>query len=421
MPRPPRPTAALVAVVAALLPLLWAAPPAAAQGSRCTFPAEVYKGRPWSLQRVNPEELWKAAGTKGAGVRIAVIDTGVDASHPQLRAAVDRTAGAKFLKGGAEKTAEKGTPPSRTAQLGAKNGTTDFVGHGTKIAGIIAARPADGTGFVGLAPEATIVPIIQNDENGSGTSDTLAEAIVYAVDRAKVQIINISQDTATALRADSALEQAVEYALRRNVLVIASAGNDGLGGAVKETYPAAYPGVLAVAASDRTNERASFSQSGAFVGVAAPGVDMVSTVPKGGHCSDNGTSFSAPYAAGVAALLRAKHADWTARQITARLQQTAQRTIRGRDRLVGWGVVDPVRALSGDAEPIDAPYEDHTTLSRAQLPTPARLPAGETEEQRTERLATYALVAAAALLALTAGAARVHRDRARRRGDAASR
>lgn len=225
---------------------------------------------------------------------------------------------------------------------------------------------------MGLAPEATVIPIQQNDAEGHGDTESLAAAIRYAV-RAGAGVINISQDTSNAVRPTSDLELAVDEALDRNVVVVASAGNDGLGGNVKETYPASYEGVLAVAASDRNNERASFSQSGDFVGVAAPGVDIVSTVPQGGHCSDNGTSFSAPYVAGVAALLKARHPDWTAREIVAQIEQTAERTIAGHDRLVGWGVVDPVRALTEDDRPIESP-----TPATAWAPPRPRAPRSST-------------------------------------------
>ncbi|MGW0585138.1 S8 family serine peptidase, partial [Streptomyces sp. NPDC002920] len=197
------------------------------------------------------------------------------------------------------------------------------------------------------------------------------------------------------------------------IVVVASAGNDGLGGNVKETYPASYKGVLAVAASDRNNERASFSQSGDFVGVAAPGVDMISTVPQGGNCSDNGTSFSAPYVAGVAALIKAKHPDWTAREVVAQIEQTAERTIAGHDRLVGWGVVDPVRALTEDDHPIESP-SPQDGLARAEAPAAAAFRTGETPDERNARLATYVAVAAAVLVAGLGGTAVAIRDARRR-------
>ncbi|MFF9512032.1 type VII secretion-associated serine protease mycosin [Streptomyces sp. NPDC014724] len=360
----------------------------------CTFPMKrQYEGRPWSLQRVLLDELWQ--DTKGKGVRVAVIDTGVDNVNPQLKSAVDTSAGADYLKGGKS------------------DGTVDEVGHGTKVAGIIAARPRKGTGFVGLAPEATIIPIRQNDEKNSGKDTTMATAIDHAIAKG-AHVINISQDTTKPLTQTSALGRAVARALAKNIVVVASAGNDGMDGKLKLTYPAAFDGVLAVASSDRNNERAPFSQAGEFVGVAAPGVDIVSTVPGNGQCTDNGTSFSAPYVAGVAALMRAKYPKWTAAQIVARIEQTAERSVTGHDAFVGWGVVDPVRALSGDDAPQDAPHPDPAP-PRAPAPEPAHLSLSETPQERDERYATYALAAAAVVVSVIAGTATVVRDVRRRR------
>ncbi|MFJ8110718.1 type VII secretion-associated serine protease mycosin [Streptomyces sp. NPDC096132] len=398
----------LVAAAALLTTATVLTPPATAAdklpySDQCQFPNGLYPGRPWSLQRVQLDELWSRS--KGKNVRVAVIDTGVDVKNPQLTAAVDVKAGRNLLPKNLKD--DNGDPIER----GKENGTTDTVGHGSKVAGIIAARPVGGTGFVGLAPEATIIPIQQNDAEGHGTTETLAAAIRYAI-AAGAGVINISQDTSNAVKPSSDLERAVDEALAQKIVVVASAGNDGLGGNVKETYPASYPGVLAVAASDRNNERASFSQSGDFVGVAAPGVDMISTVPQGGHCSDNGTSFSAPYVAGVAALIKAKHPDWTAREVVAQIEQTAERTIAGHDRLVGWGVVDPVRALTEDDRPIESPSPE--TLGRAEAPTAAKFQVGETPDERNTRLATYVAVAAAVLVAGLGGTAVAIRDARRR-------
>lgn len=377
---------------------------AADSSTQCTFPGKKYEGRPWALQRVLLDELWKQS--TGKGVRVAVIDTGVDIKNPQLTRAVDAKSGVNLIPKNLKD--ENGNKIER----GKENGTTDTVGHGTKVAGIIAARPAKGTGFVGLAPDATIIPIQQNDADGNGTAGTLAAAINYAV-QSGADVINISQDTANAVEPTPVLKQAVDNALAEEIVVVASAGNDGLGGNVKKTYPASYDGVLAVASSDRNNERAYFSQSGEFVGIAAPGVDMISTVPGGGHCADNGTSFSAPYVAGIAALIKSKHDKWTQKQIVAQIQQTAERSIAGHDRLVGWGVVDPVRALTEDDKPIEEPVA-HEGVTRAEAPTPAELHLGETAEERNARLATYVVVGGGVLVAVIAGGAVALRDARRR-------
>ncbi|WP_329455330.1 type VII secretion-associated serine protease mycosin [Streptomyces sp. NBC_01497] len=388
-------SAAALAALAALPPAASAAPrpaaPAAAtalDGSgECTFPMKKQiAGTPWPLQRLLLDELWKT--TRGKGVRVAVIDTGVDTANPQLKSAVDAKAGKDYL--------------------GKTRGTTDTVGHGTKVAGIIAARPRSGTGFVGLAPEATIIPIRQNDEKNSGKSDTMAQAIRYAVGQ-HAGVINISQDTAEPLGPDSKLAQAVRFALDHQVVVVASAGNDGTDGQARDTYPAAFPGVLAVAASDRDNERAAFSQPGGFVGVAAPGVDIVSTVPGNGQCLDNGTSFSAPYVAGVAALLRGEHPKWTAQEVVAQIEQTAERSVNGHDDFVGWGVVDPVAAVSGDGAPVESPRPDPGP-PKPPAPQPARLTLSETPEERGRRYATYTLGIGVVLVAVVGGTAVILRD-----------
>ncbi|MCX5393546.1 type VII secretion-associated serine protease mycosin [Streptomyces sp. NBC_00094] len=377
-------------------------------GGECTFPMKKQiAGTPWPLQRVLLDELWQ--DTKGEGVRVAVIDTGVDDVNPQLRKAVDAKAGKDYLK------PDKKNPGFGDEKRGKTDGTVDDVGHGTKVAGLIAARPGDGTGFVGLAPEAMIIPIRQNDEKNSGKSDTMAQAIDWAVLKG-AHVINISQDTTQPLGPDSPMAKAVARAIAKDVVVVASAGNDGMDGKFKNTYPAAFPGVLAVASSDRNNERASFSQSGTFVGVAAPGVDIVSTVPGGGQCVDNGTSFSAPYVAGVAALLRAKYPKWSAAQIVTRIEQTAVRSINGRDRYVGWGVVDPVRALADvPGAPPSSPTPDPDP-PKPPAPEPARLALSETPQERSERLATYALGIGGVLVAVVAGTAVVIRDGRRGRG-----
>ncbi|MEU8437133.1 type VII secretion-associated serine protease mycosin [Streptomyces sp. NPDC029216] len=401
MPHPSRaaalPLAALALLVAAGAPAH--ARPAYARGpagaGECTFPMKrQIADRPWALQRLTFDALW--AQTRGKGVRVAVIDTGVDRANPQLAGALDTGAGRDFLdpKGG--------------------DGTNDTVGHGTKVAGLIAARPQQGTGFVGLAPEATVIPIRQNDGQGNGNAATLAQAIDHAVAKG-AQVINISQDTDAPLTADSELAKAVQRALDAKAVVIASAGNDGLSGEKRRTYPAAFPGVLAVASSDRNNERAAFSQPGDFIGIAAPGVDMVSTVPGFGQCLDNGTSFSAPYVAGVAALLRAKHPQWTPQEVVWQIQNTAERSVKGRDDYVGWGVVDPVRALTQDRETPRAPVPDPGPPPAA-APQAVPLQLTETPQERDERIATYALGAAGLLVAVIAATATVVREARRRVG-----
>jgi type VII secretion-associated serine protease mycosin len=331
--------------------------------------------------------MWEGTN-QGAGVKIAVIDSGVNKVNPQLSHAVAK-GGKDFI--------EKG------------DGTNDPVGHGTKVAGIIAARPAGGTGFFGIAPKATIIPIRSNDAEGGGKVPILVKAIDYAVAQ-KVDIINISQGATASLPPGSSLELAVERAQAADILIVASAGNNGASGEEKSTYPAAFDGVLGVAASDRNNERAPFSQPGSFVDIAAPGVDMVSTVPGDGHCVDQGTSFAAPYVTGVAALLKAKHPDWSSDELTWHMQQTAERTNPGRDQNIGWGVVDPVAALSDDTKPTGEPKPDTNQTLGAGKVQPAKLALGETPEERRTRYGLYVLTGGLFAVAVIAGSGIAIRD-----------
>ncbi|MEV5613213.1 type VII secretion-associated serine protease mycosin [Streptomyces sp. NPDC052225] len=395
-------TALTAAATLATTFLLPAAPAAAAD--QCEFGKTTYKGRPWALQRVNLDELWQEA--TGKNVQVAVIDTGVAVNNKQLAPAVEKGSGKNLLP-------KKNKKGEKIEDWGNAYGTTDTVGHGTRVAGIIAARKTEGTGFEGLAPDAKIIPIKQNDAEGTGTAETLADAIDHAVAKG-ADVINISQDTSNAAKPTPRLQQAVNAALDKKIVVVASAGNDGMGGRSGRTYPASYPGVLAVAASDRNNERAAFSQAGDWVGVAAPGVDMVSTVPMGGQCADSGTSFSAPYVAAVAALLKEKHPDWTAAEIVAQIEQTAERSVPGKDAYVGWGVIDPVAALTDDDHPIESP-SPHEAGPRAQAPMVPPAHFGETADERNSRLGTYAALGALVLVVGLTGTAVAVRDARRRK------
>ncbi|WP_425579606.1 type VII secretion-associated serine protease mycosin [Streptomyces coacervatus] len=363
-----------------------------AASTECVFNGNVIKSTPWSLQRVLLDQLWGQA--TGKGVTVAVIDTGVDGSNPQLSGAM-AGAGKSFVDGAANK---------------------DIEGHGTRVAGIIAARPMKGTGFEGIAPDAKILSLrYTGGENKQGNTGTMAQAINYAVSQG-AKIINISSDTASK-EDNGPLRSAVAAAVQKGALIVAAAGNDGADGKSADTYPASYPGVLAVAASDRNDERAYFSQAGDFVDVAAPGVDMVSTVPKGGQCSADGTSFAAPYVAGVAALLKEKHPGWKASQIATRIEETAQRPSRGPNRYIGWGVIDPVAALSDDSTPGTSPTPDPVVKAGSGGVVPMAVTMGESEAERERRTAIYVLGTGLALVLVVAGSGVAVRDwRSRRDG-----
>lgn len=369
------------------------------QSGECKFGTNDIKETPWSLQRLLINQMW--ADTKGEGVKVAVIDTGIDAGNQQVKPAL----------GGGGKTLVGGKP------------TEDEVGHGTKVAGIIAAQPRAGSGFFGLAPKATVIPVKQTSDKKAGNAESLADAINYAVSL-KVDVINISQGTDASAARLMKLKSAIRNAASQNILIVASAGNDGASGAEKDMYPAAFQefeNVLSVAASDRNNERAPFSQPGAWVDIAAPGVDMVSTVPNGGNCVDQGTSFAAPYAAGTAALLIAKHKRdperWTPQQVIWHLEQTAERVRRGPDHNIGWGVVDPVAALNDDTRPTASPQPDKpSNAADGSNIHPAALTIGESPEERRARIAIYIVGGGLLAVAAVVGSSVAIRDWRRKTG-----
>ncbi|MDI3420765.1 type VII secretion-associated serine protease mycosin [Streptomyces luteolus] len=359
--------------------------------SECEFGGKNIPSTPWSLQRILMEQLHDKA--TGDDVTVAVIDTGVDDDNKQL----------------AGQMASKGKD-----FVGGKDGTEDIEGHGTRVAGIIAAKEVPGTGFMGLAPKAKILPIRYTgaqDKQGKpkqGNSDTMVAAIKYAVDQG-ADIINISSDTEER-KDPPRLRAAIKNAVDSGALVIAASGNDGWDATSKKTYPASYDGVVAVAASDRNDERASFSQAGDFVDIAAPGVGMVSTVPEGGQCTADGTSFAAPYVAGVAALMMDRYPDWNAQQIIARMQETAERPTAEPNRYVGWGVVDPLAALSDSTEPGETPKPEAPQQAGASQVTPMKVTMGETPAERDRRISIYVLGAGLLLVFVAGGSGIAVRD-----------
>ncbi|HVQ94490.1 MAG TPA: type VII secretion-associated serine protease mycosin [Mycobacteriales bacterium] len=345
-------------------------------GQPCSQPAtDAYRAVPWAQQRLDAPRVWNL--TRGEGVTVAVIDSGVDGRVPQLRGHVQR--GVDIVNGG-----------------GPAN--TDCFGHGTFVAGIIAAQPKTGTGVAGIAPGATILPIRQANNATDGSSAGMAVAIRAAVDRG-ARVVNIS---ASSFFPSDDLAAAVRYAAGKDVLIVAAASNDAQGGNPK-TYPAAYPQVLAVGAVGMDGKRTDFSETGSFLDLVAPGDDIISLSRGGpGHVQDRGTSYSAPFVAGVAALVRAYHPKLTAAQVVHRLELTADHpgtTLP--DAGLGWGVVDPYAAVTallpaeqGDAPPVAAP-------GRIVPPAPSPVDAGP--QRHAARFTAGALgVAGLALLLGTA-------------------
>ena len=281
---------------------------------------------PWPLRRLEPSAAWRV--TRGGGVTVAVIDSGVSANHPLLQGQVRE--GRDF----------SGLPQQQ--------GQCDLAGHGTIIAGIIAGKEGTGAPFSGIAPAARILPIRVLPDTRRTNDDNLplqiAEAIHWAVDN-NARVINLSLETLDRPE----LAAAVQYALDKRVVVVAAAGNQQEQQRDQPTYPAGYPGVIAVAGVDEQGGHVGTSVSGDYVDIAAPGLNIVGPAPSGdGYLAEpqGGTSFAAAYVSGAAALICAVYPELSPEQVAERLMKTADSPPDGHNAEVGYGMVNPYRAVT---------------------------------------------------------------------------
>ena len=293
-----------------------------------SFPASRMTGVPWAQTRLDFVKAWPI--TRGRGVKVAIVDSGVNGRHPQLTGRVSRNVDLTHTH------------------------NTDCFGHGTEVAGIIAAQDernaAHPVSFVGVAPDVQLISIKDQIEGRGGDPALLAKGIRLAVHMG-ADIINVS-----ATNTDYPdLRDAVRVAERHDVLIVAAAGNTDprQKASEREEFPASYPSVLSVGAVGRDG-LADFSNTTSRVDVTAPGEDIVSTAADGYFWPVKGTSYSAPYVAGVAALIKSAKPDLTAQQIKNRIIATADGSIGTGS---GGGVVntyDAVTAL-GDFSATPAP------------------------------------------------------------------
>lgn len=305
----------LAAIVLAL-PVLITATPAPADAARRDTCAPSRPGRltlsePWAQRRLGFTSVWPL--TRGRGVTVAVVDSGVDAKHPQLKVAqsVDLT----------------GT------------GTQDCLGHGTSVAGIIAGTERKGSPFAGVAPDARLISIKHTNAE-RGDPALLARAIAKAADLG-AQVINVSVRAVDRMD----LRRAVGYALSKDAVIVAAAGNvTKEDGTSSPAYPAAYPGVLAVGASTPDDTIASFSNTSTPVAVLAPGQALTSTWPGGTYRNDlEGTSHATAYVSGVVALVRARYPELDNVRVRRRVELSADGT-KGKGS--GAGIVNPRLAVT---------------------------------------------------------------------------
>lgn len=276
----------------------------------------------WGLSAYGIPELWKQS--RGAGVTVAVLDTGVDAEHVDLR---DAIAGARDF-------------------TSSHSGVADRVGHGTHVAGTIAARQNE-TGVIGVAPECRLLVGKVLGDDGSGSSARVAAGIDWACAMG-ADVLSLSLGSA---QASSEMEAAVERAVAAGKLVVCAAGNDGRANSVN--YPARWKSTLAVGAVMRNGKVADFSSRGPELDICAPGHDVVSTYPGGSYAKLSGTSMATPFVSGVVALLLAKLRQAgpglpgaSRSEVLDHLLQTATDAgPAGRDPSYGYGLIDPAAAL----------------------------------------------------------------------------
>lgn len=260
---------------------------------------------PWGIGRVNAQAAWPV--TRGAGVKVAVVDTGVDIDHPDLA-----------IAGGYNATAPEAS-------------YDDDHGHGTHVAGTIAAKD-DDKAVVGVAPDVQLYGVKVLSASGSGTYENIIDGIQWCVAN-KIDIANMSLGGSSGTQA---LAEAVRVAVAAGLTIIAAAGNSG--GSVG--YPAAYPETIAIAASDAKDKTASFSSRGPEVDFIAPGVGVNSTYMGGGTKSLSGTSMACPHAAGLAALAVAGQGLRGADQVREALQRAASKIPGTPDEQQGGGMID---------------------------------------------------------------------------------
>ncbi len=267
----------------------------------------------WSVARVKAPEAWN--NSTGKNVKIAVLDTGISNNHPDLT-----VSGGINLVGKSK-----------------NNKWNDDNGHGTHVAGIVAARN-NSIGVIGVAPDAQLYAVKVLDAYGSGYISDIIEGIDWAVQN-NMDVISMSLGTSTY---SQALNDSTANAYNAGILLVAAAGNSGDGNLLTDDvlYPAKFDSVIAVSAVDYNNIAPVWSADGVKIELAAPGVDIYSTWLNGGYANESGTSMAAPFVSGVAALIKSNNLSMTPQEIRNTLDYNAiDLGDIGRDNIYGFGLV----------------------------------------------------------------------------------
>jgi subtilisin family serine protease len=275
----------------------------------------------WAISHIKSNLVWDASKQKKQ-VKVAIVDTGVDYNHPDLKDRVLKNLGYNFVNNSKD--------------------TMDDNWHGTHVAGIIAADASNDLGISGVTGnfDVKIIPVKVLNSVGEGSSDIIAMGIRYAAD-AGADIINFSVGFDVK---DSYIGDAIKYAREKGAFVVVSAGNNGVNCDVSS--PAGDEGAYTVASVSPNNERSSFSNFGYSIKIAAPGEEILSTIPGGSYDYKNGTSMAAPIVAGVAAMMKAVNPSLEAKDIERILNETAVDVMEeGVDINTGYGVIDARAAV----------------------------------------------------------------------------
>lgn len=294
---------------------------------------------PWGISQIDAPSMWSIS--RGGGVKVGIIDTGIDKTHPDLAANI--AGGINFVR---PKNPTKPVDPSAW---------TDDNGHGTHVAGTIAA--IDNTiGVVGVAPNAKLYGIKVLNSSGSGYLSDIISGIEWSINN-DMDVINMSLGSSSDVQA---LHDAVDAAYNAGIVVIAAAGNEGDNNLSTNEigYPAKYSSVIAVAATDANNIVATFSSDGDEVEVSAPGVSIYSTLKGGTYTTMSGTSMASPHAAGTAAAILASpiysaadidgDGTWSNLEVRLIIQRTADDLgASGHDNFYGFGLIDAQEAVTG--------------------------------------------------------------------------
>jgi subtilisin family serine protease len=282
---------------------------------------DTYFNMQWSIGFTRSDMAWGLVNQKKQ-VKVAVVDSGVDYNHPDLKNRVLTKLGFNFISNNMD--------------------TMDDLGHGTEVAGIIAAQEGNNQGITGIVGplDVKIIPVKVLDNMGRGPSDIVAKGIMYAVS-VGADIINVSIDFNEH---DEDIQNALKYAAMKKVLVVVASGNSNSN--CDNYSPAGDPGAYTVAAITDNYEKAYFSSFGSGVSIAAPGIDILTTTPKGKYEEESGTSMSAPIVSGVAAMIKAANPNLTSVDIGNIINSTAKDVMKkGKDPSSGYGLIDAYRAV----------------------------------------------------------------------------